>query len=101
MSLSSTAKKRYRAIGHRLKPVVSIAEKGLTENVRLELERALTDHELIKVKVTSTDRKEKKLLTNLICDELKAECVQSIGHMALFFRKAKQANPKLSNLLRE
>ena len=101
MSLGSAAKKHYRAIGHSLKPVVSIAEKGLTENVRLELERALNDHELIKVKVLTADQKDKKLLTKLICDELKTECVQSIGHMVLFFKKAKQPNLKLSNLLRE
>jgi|TARA_B110000263_G_C15222548_1_gene470681 RNA-binding protein len=100
MSLSNAEKKRYRSTGHSLKPIVSIAEKGFTDNVRLELKRALDDHELIKVKILTSDRADKKNLTKSICDELKAECIQSVGHMALLFRKAKKPNPRLSNLLR-
>jgi RNA-binding protein len=100
MSLSNAEKKRYRSIGHNLKPIVSIAEKGITDNIRLELKRALDDHELIKIKIVTSERADKKNLTKLICDELKAECIQSVGHMALIFKKAKKPNPKLSNLLR-
>ena len=47
MTLNNADKKRFRAIGHQLKPVITIAEKGLSENIQLELERALNDHELI------------------------------------------------------
>jgi RNA-binding protein len=72
----------------------------LTNNIRLELKRALDDHELIKIKIVTSERADKKNLTKLICDELKAECIQSVGHMALIFKKAKKPNPKLSNLLR-
>jgi len=46
MALSNAVRKRFRAIGHNLKPVVTIAQKGITENVHDELERALKDHEL-------------------------------------------------------
>ena len=48
--------KQLRAIGHKLKPVVTIAGKGLTEGVIDELDRALTDHELIKVKLAVGSR---------------------------------------------
>ena len=43
--------KQLRAIGHKLKPVVTIAGNGLSEGVITELDRALQDHELIKIKL--------------------------------------------------
>lgn len=101
MTLSNTAKKLYRAIGHNLHPIVTIAQKGLSENIRLELERALTDHELIKIKLITADRDAKKAFVAIICQEFKSECVQSIGHTALLFRRAKKHNGKLSNIKRK
>ena len=50
MTSSNADKKYLRQLGHNLKPVVTIASKGLTESVQLEIERALNDHELIKLK---------------------------------------------------
>ena len=44
-------RKQFRSIAHHLKPIVTVADKGLTANVVAELSRALQDHELIKVKV--------------------------------------------------
>ncbi|GAB5499253.1 MAG: ribosome assembly RNA-binding protein YhbY [Pseudohongiellaceae bacterium] len=99
MPLSNADKKRYRQIGHSLNPVVTIAQKGLSETIREELERALAEHELIKVKIVA-DRDEKKVLAAQICADFNAECVQSIGHVILLFRAARKPDPKLSNLVR-
>ncbi len=99
MPLSNADKKRFRKIGHSLNPIITIAEKGLSENIRLEIDRALNDHELIKVKLVC-NRDEKKGLADTICTDFKAECVQSIGHILLLYRAAKKPDPKLSNLLR-
>ena len=43
--------KQLRTIGHKLKPIVTVAGNGITDGVVNELERALTDHELIKIKL--------------------------------------------------
>ena len=43
--------KRMRAIGHKLHPLVIVGDKGASDAVLAELDRALTDHELIKVRV--------------------------------------------------
>lgn len=99
MSLSNVDKKRFRQIGHELHPIVTVADKGLTDNVRQEIDRALNDHELIKIKLV-TDREGKKELTELLCRDFHAECVQSIGHIVLLYRAARQQDPKLSNLVR-
>ncbi|OUS03768.1 RNA-binding protein [Gammaproteobacteria bacterium 54_18_T64] len=100
MTLSNDDKKHLRGIGHKLKPVVTIADKGLTDSVLAELSRALDDHELIKVKVSLSDREAKKATIEQACQRLKAELVQTIGHVILLFRRADKPNPKLSNLLR-
>ena len=100
MTNSNADKKHLRRLGHNLKPVVTIAGKGLTENVGTELERALGDHDLIKVKLSVGDRDAKKAMTDEICQKYDALLVQSIGHVVLLYRKAKTPNPKLSNLLR-
>ena len=101
MTTSATDKKHLRRLGHNLKPVVTIANKGLTDTVNAEIDRALNDHELIKVKVAVGDRTAKKSVSEDICDNHGAELIQSIGHMLLIFRAAKKPNPKLSNLLRQ
>ena len=48
--------RQLRAQAHSLKPVVTVAGKGLAPSVLEELDRALNDHELIKVKVAVGDR---------------------------------------------
>jgi RNA-binding protein len=91
--------KQFRTIGHQLSPVVIVAN-GLSDNINAEINRALKDHELIKIKVHAEDRDEKKQLVAEICKNSGAELVQLIGHVALIYKAAKNPNPKLSNLLR-
>ncbi|MCH8533016.1 MAG: YhbY family RNA-binding protein [Saccharospirillum sp.] len=100
MPLSPDQKKHYRAIGHELNPLVIIADKGLTENVLAEIERALNDHELIKIKVNIADRDAKSAAIAAVCAQTGATLVQSIGRVALILRRVKTPNPKLSNLVR-
>ena len=99
MSLDNTTTRKFRRIGHHLSPIVMISS-GLSKNIMTEIDRALTDHELIKIKVNTNDREAKKALIEEICKAKNAELVQQIGHVALLFRAAKQPDPRLSNLLR-
>jgi RNA-binding protein len=93
-------KKRFRAIGHHLSPVVTIAGNGLSEGVISELSRAVNDHELIKIKVLTGDREERKETIREIQEQLGVEIVQSIGKVALIYKQAKKPDPSLSNVLR-
>ena len=95
----NTNRKRLRAIGHQLNPVVTISGNGLTEGVLNELERALNDHELIKIKLVA-DREDRKVLTQEVLNATGAELVQAIGGVALLLRLAEKRNKNLSNLLR-
>lgn len=100
MKLTQDQKKRFRTIGHQLSPVVTVADKGLSESVMTEIERALNDHELIKVKIVAEDREDKKAIIDTIIGQAGATLVQQIGHIALILKKAKEPNPKLSNISR-
>jgi RNA-binding protein len=100
MIITNIDKKKFRAIGHKLKPIVMIAQKGLSETVGEELNRALENHELIKVKIAAGERDDKKALIIEICKEFKAECIQSVGNIVLLYRASKKPDPKLSNLKR-
>ena len=92
-------RKLYRAIGHKLNPVLIISN-GLSDNIAAELERALDDHELIKIRVNAADRDEKQAILDAICVGHAAELIQLTGHIALLYRKAKKQKRELSNLVR-
>ena len=92
--------KQLRAIGHKLKPVVTVAGNGLTDTVVAELERALTDHELIKVKLAVGSREARAAVAGEICNRTGAELIQRIGNVAIILRRTAQPDPRLSNLIR-
>ncbi len=92
--------KQLRAIGHKLKPVVTIAGNGLSQGVYSELERALVDHELIKVKLAAGSRGNRAALAQELCDRTGAALVQSIGNVVVILRRSPSADPRLSNLVR-
>ena len=98
--MSKADSKQHRAIGHKLKPIVTVAGKGLTETVLAEIDRALTDHELIKVKLAVGDREARAAVTEEICNSSGAELVQSTGNIILILRRTAKPDPRLSNLLR-
>ncbi len=100
MALPNEKIKAFRGIGHHLKPIVTISENGITEGVQLELERALNDHELIKVKVSCGDREQKQQLIQELVNNCNCELVQTIGKIALVYRQASEQNQKLSNIVR-
>ena len=100
MKLSQDQKKRFRTIGHQLNPIVTIGDKGLSDTVLAEIDRALNDHELIKVKIVTEDREDKKALLADMIAATKATLVQSIGHVALILRTVEKPNPHRSNLKR-
>lgn len=90
MTTLNDEQKRYlRRLGHELKPVVLMGSAGLTAAVQAEIDKALDDHELIKVKIVADDRDHRKALGTQICADNKAALVQSIGNIVLIFRRSR------------
>ena len=86
MPLTASQKKHLRGLAHHLKPLVTVAGRGLSETVTAEIERALNDNELIKVKLRS-DSKTRKLWADSIADQCQAELLHTIGQVACYYRK--------------
>ena len=98
--LKTIDRKSLRAIAHELKPVIIVGEKGLTETVIGEVERALGDHELIKVKLASNERDERAEIVEAILSATGATQVQLIGKVLVLLKRSNQPKPGLSNLIR-
>lgn len=71
---------------HHLKPVVQSGAAGVSEAVLAEIDRALTDHELIKIKLVADDKPSFKAEVATVCERLDATAVQEIGRMATIYR---------------
>ena len=100
-TLSAAEKKQLRAIAHNLNPVIIVGDKGISESLLEELDRALEQHELIKVKLSSNDRAFREQAIHELTASSKSALVQVIGKVAILLRRSKKPNPKLSNLLRK
>jgi RNA-binding protein len=86
MPLNTKAKQQLKAKAHKLKPVVMIGNNGLTDAVNKEIDRALHDHELIKIRILSNDRDLRRQIFNEICQVNQAELVQVIGSIGVIYR---------------
>ncbi len=96
--LSMPERKRLRGIGHDLRPIVTIGDKGLSEGVLKEVARALRDHELVKIKIAAGDRDDRGPIVDAICAETGAQPVATIGKTALIYRVNPKADARKSNV---
>lgn len=87
MPLTPKSRQQLKARAHKLKPVILIGTNGLTPAVHKEIERALRDHELIKIRISTEDRDLKRAMHSEICETHSAEPVQLIGNIAVIYRK--------------
>ena len=83
--LSPKQKKYLRAQAHSLKPVVFVGQQGMSAAVLKETDRALSDHELIKIRFIDY-KDEKKELAEKIAAHTKASLLGITGHMACLYR---------------
>ena len=91
--LSGKARTALRARAHSLKPVVWIAESGMTEGAMREIDRALAAHELIKIHAAVATRDARAELLATVCSTLNAQPVQVIGKMLVAYRQRPEAIP--------
>ncbi|MCP4391789.1 MAG: YhbY family RNA-binding protein [Gammaproteobacteria bacterium] len=94
MELTSGQIKRLRAEGHRLKlkPVVIIGQKGLSENLHQEIDSTLDHHELLKLRIPSLDKPGKRELAQQLCAQHNAVLVETIGSIIVIYRPNKETN---------
>ena len=86
MLLTKRQKKYLRGLAQNLSPVVMLGKEGLSSPLRCELDRALEDHELVKVKIQEEEKSVFEKVSLEMQVEAGAELIQTIGRMAIYFR---------------
>jgi len=84
--LNKEARLALKKQAHHLKPIVQSGAAGLSEPVLAEIDRALTDHELVKIKLVAEDKASFKIEVDTVCEKLDAQSVQEIGRTATLYR---------------
>lgn len=92
-SLTARERARLKARAHALEPIVQVGHSGITDAVVAELERALTAHELIKVRINGTDRDERQATAEAICTRTGAAQVQQVGKIVVLWRPRPEDDP--------
>ena len=84
--LSAKERAHLKARAHALEPVVQIGGAGVTDALVAEVERALTAHELIKVKISVDDRAERVAAGDDLCARTGAMAVHRVGKVIILWR---------------
>ena len=84
--LSERQRRHLRGLAHALQPVVRLGSSGLTAAVARETDRALTDHELIKVKAPGGDREARDAMFEELARRCGSVLVHRIGNVAVLYR---------------
>jgi RNA-binding protein len=85
--LDVAERKALRSRAHALHPILQLGEKGLTDAVVAEIERALGAHELVKIRAAPFNREERDVALASICERTGAQAVQHIGKMLVVYRR--------------
>jgi RNA-binding protein len=95
LQLLPDERRALKARAHALEPTVLVGSSGLTPAVSIEIDRSLSAHELIKVRVMGDDdRGARADILKRICESLNATSVQHIGRILVIYRPKPNAPPK-------
>ena len=83
MKLTSKQRQYLRGLAHSLNPYIIIGKNGLNSSSIKSIDKSLTDHELIKVRVQVGD---KKKLAPIIQDKTSCSIVGIIGKILILYR---------------
>jgi RNA-binding protein len=87
MEMSERQRKYLRGLGHALNPVLLIGSAGVTPAVVAEAQRALHDHELVKVKFRGAERAARDAGLTELAANTQSVLVHRIGHTALYYKR--------------
>jgi len=85
-TLTNKERAHLKARAHALEPVVHTGTAGITDAVVAEVDRALTAHELMKVRIGTDDREQRVALGDELCARLGATAVARVGKVLILWR---------------
>ena len=84
--LTARDRARLKARAHALEPVVHIGGTRVTDGLIAEVDRALTAHGLIKVKIPVDDRAARIAIGDEVCARTEAAAVHRVGKVLILWR---------------
>jgi len=93
--LSGKQRRYLRGLGHELRPVVQIGRDGLDDGLVAAVDQALTDHELVKVKVGEAANLDRHDAATDLAARTRSEVAQVLGNTVLLYR-AHPDEPEIS-----
>ena len=89
-TLTSKQRRCLRGLAHGMAAVVQVGKQGFTPAVGAQLDAALKDHELIKVRLDA-ERSARPAIVAVLLEATGAEHVGSIGHVVILYRRRDDA----------
>jgi len=86
MPLTGAAARQLRALAHHLDPIVQVGKGGVTKTLVTAIQKALHDHELIKVKVLSEAPVDSKIAAGQMASASASDVVQVIGRIVILYK---------------
>ncbi len=86
MKISAQQRAELRSLGNRLKPIVFIGKDGVTKNTASSIDEALSNRELIKIKLLQACPDSRKEAADKLAKLTDTAQVQQIGRTFLLYR---------------
>ena len=94
--LTGSEKKHLIKLAHKLKPLIYIGKNGVTASLIATIDKALMDHELIKVKLLEF-KSEKREFSRAIAKKTQSELLQVVGNTFLLYKESSNAKKRKNN----
>ncbi len=89
--MNGKQKKYLRGLAHEMKPLVQIGQRGLTDAVFSQVDAALSDHELIKVRISAECPDDRKRAAEKLAATTGCDVAGSIGRVLVLYRQNPEA----------
>jgi RNA-binding protein len=80
-------RRKLRAHGHALKPLVQVGKGGVTPGVLAQVAQALFDHELVKVRVATECPVDRFEVADALGEQPGTNVVQILGRVVLVYKR--------------
>ena len=92
--LTGKQRRHLRALAHPLRPIVQVGKGGLDDGLIAAVDQALTDHELVKVKIGEAADLDRHEAADELASRTRSEVAQVLGNIAVLYR-ADPDDPKI------
>jgi RNA-binding protein len=84
--LTGKQRRHLRGLGHGLKPIVLVGKAGIDDGVVAAVDRALADHELVKLKVGEAAKLDRHEAADALAQRTHSQVAQVLGNTVLLYR---------------